>query len=147
MKYSTQKHCLSTRDIDFSSVEETLLPNGFRVVKRDSNSIEFIGRGMNSIKDDPIRGATGISLCAKAGILHLNANLGGVFFMTLFVCLFPPLLILSLSYFNPANSDVNNYLWIWLIMGPMIAYLSRRRTIKALNRVLVNTISFQSNKK
>jgi len=64
--------------------------------------------------------------------------------MSLFVCFFPPLLILSLSYFNSKGSDIINYLWIWLIMGPLIAFWLRRRTVKALNVLLENT--FFSNK-
>ncbi|MDE3271862.1 hypothetical protein [Pseudoalteromonas sp. G4] len=146
MKYSAQMDCQSEADIDFSSVETTLLPNGFRVIKKDDTSIEFTGRGMNSTKEDPIRGATKISLMAKSGLLHLNANLGGVLFMSLFVCLFPPLLILSLSYFNSSDSGVLNLLWIWLVMGPMIAYWIRQRTVKSLKIMLENTIAYQAKK-
>jgi len=147
MKYSAQVDGLLQDSIDFSSVESTLLPNGFRVIKKDESSIEFTGRGMNSTKEDPIRGATKISLIAESGILHLTANLGGVLFMSLFVCFFPPLLILFLSYFNSNDSGVTNHLWVWLIMGPMIAYWVRRRTVKSLNILLENTVFFQLNKK
>ncbi len=128
MKYSAKMDFKSEADIDFSSVESTLLPNGFRLIKKDDTSIEFTGRGINSTKEDPIRGATKISLIAQPGILYLNANLGGILFMSLFVCLFPPLLILTLDYFNTSDSSNINYFWGWLIIAPVIVYWLRRRT-------------------
>jgi hypothetical protein len=147
MKFSVQKNCLFDDEIDFSSAESTLLANAFRVIKKSDTSIEFSGRGMNSTKENPIRGATKISLNAQPGTLHLNANLGGVLFMSLLVCFLPPVLILMLSSINPQDSGIISYLWIWLIMGPMIAYRVRRRTIRALNRMLDQIISNQATKK
>jgi len=141
MKYCAQMDCRSEADIDFSSVESTLIPNGFRVIKKDKASITLIGRGMNSTKEDPIRGATEISITANSGALRLNANLGGVLFMSLFLCLFPPLLIVAISYFNSSNSGVINHLWVWFVIGPMIAYFVRRRTIKALDIMFENSFS------
>ena len=147
MKYAAQLPCSSQRDFDFSSVESTLLPYGFSVQKKDKTSIDLSGRGMNSTKEDPIRGASEITLIAKAGTLQLKAKLGGVVFMSLFVCFLPPLLILCLSFFNPSDSGVINHLWVWFIMGPIISYWIRRRTINALNILLEDTLSFDSNNK
>lgn len=141
MKYCAQMDCRSEADIDFSSVESTLIPIGFRVIKKDKASITLIGRGMNSTKEDPIRGATEISITANSGALRLNANLGGVLFMSLFLCFFPPLLIVAVSYFNSSNSSVINHLWVWFVIGPMIAYFVRRRTIKALDIMFENSFS------
>lgn len=143
MKYSAQIDFTSKDNINFSPVESTLLPNGFRLIKKGDTSIEFIGRGMNSTRENPIRGATKITLKAQLGILHLDANLGGVLFMSLFICLFPPLLILSLSYLNSSDPSVINHLWVWFIIAPIIAYQLRRRTVKALNTMLANTVSYQ----
>jgi len=145
MKYSAQTNYQSEADIDFSSVESTLLPNGFRITKKDDTSIEFTGRGISSTKENPIRGATKIDLIAKSGVLYLNASLGGVLFMSLFVCLFPPVLILFLSSFNSSDHGVTNYLWSWLLIGPIVSYWLRSRTVKSLNILLENTDFYQSN--
>lgn len=139
MKYSSSVYIGTEDSVDFSPVESTLLPNGFKVQYKSANTIKFKGPLIQSTKEAPIRGATRVSLKAEAGILKLNANLGGVAFMSLFVCLFPPILV----FFIAGANNYLNTIWPWLIIGPIAAYWLRYRTVKALNTLLENAVLLQ----
>jgi hypothetical protein len=143
MKYSSSVYIGSQERVDFSPVESTLLPNGFKVEYISENTIKFKGPLMQSTKEAPIRGATHISFKVERGQLQLNAKLGGVLFMSLFVCLFPPVLVF---FIGGPNVNYLNAVWPWLIIGPIAAYWLRYRTVKALNTLLENTVYLKLNK-
>ena len=143
MKYSKKVICHFKEEFDFSSVETTLLPNDFRVIERSKLAMKFAGRGMNSTKENPVRGATEIALKAENKALHLNAKLGGVVKLSLFICLFPPLLILLMTFFSSEESEVINYLWVWFVIGPVMTFWLYRRTIHSLDTLLDNAVTMQ----
>ncbi|MDU0355937.1 hypothetical protein RS130_20415 [Paraglaciecola aquimarina] len=135
MKYTSSIYIGTEDSIDFSTAESTLLPNGFKVLYKSANSIVFTGTVMQSTKEAPIRGATRIALKLEAGLLKLDANLGGVLWMSIFVCLFPPLLVF---FIGGASDDYFNAILPWLLIGPAMSYWLRHRTIRALRTMLEN---------
>lgn len=136
MKYTASMDCSWSNGVDFSTVESTLLPNDFRLIEKTEHSTVWLGKGMASLTDNPIKGANKISLDAQSDKLHLDAHLGGILVMSLFICFLPPLLIFALSMFSDSNSGVINFLWVWFIIGPIVSYSLRRKTIKSLNNLL-----------
>ncbi|WP_158970499.1 hypothetical protein [Paraglaciecola sp. L3A3] len=136
MKYTSSVYIGTEDSVDFSILEATLLPKGFKVEYKSVNSMVLTRSVMQSIKKASIRGVTRISVKLEAGLLKLDTNLTGVLSLSLFVCLFPPLLLLFIL--SPSMSYVT-IVWSWLLIGPAMSFWLRHRTVKALNTFLENT--------
>lgn len=135
MHYNTSVVVRSQESLDFEAAKSTLLPNEFVVENSSNNNISFTGKGMRSTNQPAIRGATKIKLEYKAGSLHLDAKLGGVLFMALFLLLFPPALFITLSLTTNTELKLME-LGIWLVISPILVIWVKSRTIKALNELL-----------
>ncbi len=135
------------------SAQAIMLPNGFRLEELSDKKIQMSGRGMQSTKEDPIRGATHVSLEIVGEEIFLEANLGGVKFMTWFICLFPMLMFAGFAILPFFMSEADNQMaeqvvgwqrWggllFWLVAGPLIAFWMRRRTIGALQDVVASSV-------
>lgn len=66
-----------------------LTSQGFVIERRDAQSAELIGPGMNSTRQSPLLGASAIRLRRHANHLELDAELGGVTSMGRFMLWFP----------------------------------------------------------
>ncbi len=149
MHYCTEREFSGQEALAFSSIEATLLPNSFRITRSEVSLVELKGRGMQSTKEDPVRGATVVEVEARGGVLYLNARLGGVLFMVLFVCLFPVFLIGGLAIaplfesgggVASLNKEALSGMAIWAVVGPLMGFWIRHRTIVSLNDMLENAI-------
>lgn len=147
MRYSARRPFSGDPAAALQAVETTLLPNGFRLVKSSPSHLEWKGPGMQSSKENPLRGATEILFQARDGFLKLDASLGGVRAMSLFVCLFPLVLwggFAVAGLMKPRDDGgafMTSALWgvgIWLILGPALSLWFRRRTTRALEDMLAN---------
>lgn len=147
MHYTSQHRFAGDTDKAFAAIETMLMPNGFRITDRGPRSISLQGRGMQSTKESPLRGATRIHIEQKGGHLRLDAFLGGVRFMMLFVCVFPVLLFLGMTLLPPLIAghgwqaiDFKPLLGgvAWLIIGPAMSVWIRKRTTNALEDMLNN---------
>lgn len=130
-----------------STIENALLPNDFRILDKGSTMIDLRGPGMTSNRQNPIRGATHIHIEARDGRLHLQANLGGVLFMVLFVCLFPVLMcggfalapvFTSNEGLSAFNREALQFLLVWLVVSPILSLWIRKCTVRALDNLLEN---------
>ncbi len=63
---------------DVDTARRILMANGFALVAHDDVSMEFTGPGMQSTKQNPILGASRITLEVDREYLRLHAELGGV---------------------------------------------------------------------
>ena len=149
MQYSTKRRYSGNESAAFSAVESTLLPNGFRIIHSGPTRLELKGRGMQSTKENPVRGATEISVETAGGSLRLNAKLGGVRFMAFFVCLFPLLLWGSFAVTGLLKSGDGGSVFeakalygaaVWLVIGPLMTVWIRKRTISALDDMMDNAV-------
>lgn len=147
MRYAATRAHSGSAASALKIVEETLLPNGFRIVEAGASRLELKGPGMRSSKENPLRGATRVVVDAHDGVLHLDASLGGVVWLSLFVCLFPPALWLILGLAALARPESGEGLLaskslygvgIWLVLGPAMSFWFRKRTIDALETMLIN---------
>ncbi len=147
MRYETELTYRGDSEAALAAIEQTLMPNGFRLVESGASRSVWAGRGMRSSRENPLRGATEIELRAVGGVLRLQAVLGGVKRMALFVILFPIILWagLSLAPMIANGDDRMSIGWagmigvgLWLIIGPLLAWSFRRRTVQALDDLLAN---------
>lgn len=128
---------------------------GFRVAARDEHSIDFMGPGMNSTRQNALLGATHIRLEASAGQLALMADLGGVRWLRRFVLLFPATLCLAIGVtligvfafvMPPAltlvgivvGTNILIQMAVWAIVGPLIVRRFQARCQHSLDALIVN---------
>lgn len=145
MRYETQHDFEGSAEAALQAVEQALVPNGFRLVDSGPHRNEYAGRGMNSSRENPLRGATRIEVAAATRVLRLHADLGGVRRLALFVCIFPLVLWAGLTL-APMVARGGDRMEIgmagmigtavWLIVGPLLAWTIRRRTVRALDDLL-----------
>jgi len=150
MRYSMEQKFAGQEAEAFSAIESILLPNGFRITRSEDSILELKGRGMQSSRENPVRGATVVEVKAREGVLHLDARLGGVVFMVLFVCLFPVLLLGSFAVapmfesgggVASLNTEVYRGMAVWAVLGPLAGVWIRHRTIVALKDMMDNAVA------
>lgn len=116
----------------------TLAAAGFRVGPVAGGLLTAEGPGMTSTKQAPLRFASRIRLEVGEGRLALEAELGGLRTIMLFVWIFPPLLgLLLLAGFALAfrGEDVSRGALLspllavapWVFLAPLMSYLFKRR--------------------
>ena len=131
---------------------DALAGAGFRLVGRTPSEAELTGPGMTSSRQDPLVGASRISL-SSGGRLEAVAELGGISRMARFLRWFPPALGAALAVVLVAvfaASDLGYDAVIggaviplvatspWIILGPVIARSLRQRTVAALDTLVAN---------
>lgn len=141
----------------FSLAESALTGIGFRITERTAGSVELAGPGMNNTRQSPLVGASRIHIAYRRGELALEADLGGVAWMTRFVQLFPLGLCLFLAvlfsvvfgtlfgpdeiWILPVAGTVGGIALFWLVLGPWMARGIRARTCRALDTLLANMVA------
>lgn len=142
MKYKNTYRLNENQFINIENLKSTLLPNGFKLATEEESKLIFTGPGLYSTKEAPIRGATKITFEKAVNEVTLTANLFGVLFLSLFACLFPPVLatILALTNDNDGSKQLIEHIWLWVFIGPAISWWVYRRTVSALNILLENAI-------
>jgi hypothetical protein len=70
---------------------------GFEMVKRQNDSVELLGPGMNSTRQKPVLGATVVRVELRGQQLRLEAELGGIDSLRRFMRRFPLALGLGLG--------------------------------------------------
>ena len=145
MRYETRHDFEGNAEAALKAVEAMLIPHGFRLVDSGPGRNRYEGRGMNNSRENPLRGATQIEVAAQTRVMHLHADLGGVRRMALFVCVFPLVLWAGLTL-APMIAHGGDRMEIgtagmlgtavWMVVGPVIAWVIRRRTLQALDDLL-----------
>ena len=159
MEYSNSIHFSGDVEKAFDMASRILMANNFTVVDQDENRLEFTGQGMRSTKQNPILGATRITIEADYENLHLNAELGGVEWMRRFVTYFPKAMAAGLiSIYAVVVSCIVFFLPVavvwqgillgvpiiglvfapWRFISPMMIRMIKRRTDEALDSLLTN---------
>ena len=151
MRYSTKRRLAGDKAFAFSAVESTLVPNGFRVVDANPHRRVLKGPGMQSTRENSVRGATKITVEVEGETLHLRAELNGVLFMAMFVCIFPVLLWAGFAVAGLLSSAESTAALsgkalvgaaVWFVVGPALALWIRRRTTRALDDMMDNAVVF-----
>ncbi|QEG00825.1 hypothetical protein Mal15_49010 [Stieleria maiorica] len=102
MQYVTQLPVHSSEDVVLNKASELLIACGFNVTSQNDNEVKLRGPGMRSTNQNPILGATEITLRrshSTRGKIAVQADLGGVRWMRNFMIFFPLCLFGGLSAF------------------------------------------------
>ena len=140
MKFSTfiDTPNSSVRDFDFA--KHILCCNGFTLIHADDKVMTLKGEGTTSTNQDPLKGATTISLEKDANKVTLTATLGGVAFLTYFV--FFMLLIFPVGLLYILSGDLTAFTvshgLMALLLFVSISYWLRYRTTRALKNLLTS---------
>lgn len=146
----------------------TLTNTGFAIVKRDENSADLTGPGLNSTSQNPLLGASSIHLRVNGERLYLDAELGGVERMRKFLMRFPFMLGLGLGLLFGVVGGIffgrlfgvgfgipwaQGMTWLlvtiggsmlpvapWFVLAPMMSRMIRTRTQDALTILVQNSI-------
>jgi hypothetical protein len=133
----------------------TLTSLGFRIVAKDSASLELTGPGMYSTRQSPLLGASRIQIAAEGGNLAVHAELGGVEWMSRFIQVFPATLCLllflvmvgifaivqpqSLGHVTAITGGVTGAnLVVWLLLGPRLTRYIQARSCRAIDSLVGN---------
>jgi hypothetical protein len=129
---------------------------GFRIVDKSATAVEFQGPGMNSTRESALLGATRIRVIARSHELALEAELGGVEFMSRFVRWFPLALsvgifvvlslVFAIAWGNrigaiwiwPLAAAVGVNVAVWLLLSPLLSRRMVARSCLALDALLGN---------
>ena len=153
MQYETQIEVRSDEEAVLARSAEILISCGFHIALQNENQLTLRGPGMRSTKQNPILGATEITLRRShtmRGKLDVSADLGGVRWMCNFMTYFPPLLIggLMTIHLVIANFVLNNMpqglfnkllagavfmLFLFLCLGQILGRRIRQNTENAID--------------
>ena len=131
-----------------AAAKTILMGQNFRIVESTETELAGEGEGMRHSKEHPLRGATRIRVRVQGTHLALSAVLGGVNRMKWFLILFPPGLgiVLGVSFWLSGMGV--EPLWIslasvcpWIILGPFIGGLIKKRCVASLDTLLHNITS------
>ncbi|MHC4944430.1 MAG: hypothetical protein ACYTG7_15550 [Planctomycetota bacterium] len=128
------------------TARSVLALNGFKVSSQGEGTILAEGPGLKSTRQNPLLGMTRAQITVRQSSIDLEAELGGVRFMQRFIVIFPPALVLFLAlvfYLVPMKGETPSYLWLymilpWIVIGPLIAKIMKRSTVKAIETLLHN---------
>ncbi|MCA8998088.1 MAG: hypothetical protein KDA80_13915 [Planctomycetaceae bacterium] len=173
MNYTREIPYDGTPSDAFTPLLQTLSANGFAVVEQEPKRMRFAGPGLNSTRQNPIRGVSELVAEVRDGTLALDAELGGVEFLGRFLRIFPVALGLfllvvlgtSLGLVLGAQFGIGfgvpfapGWMWLpfigaitllptlpWLFLGPMITQSIRKKTERAVDALLTTVIASNEN--
>lgn len=146
MEYKTSAQFAGPADRAIERARLCLMTNGFKLYQPSDTQLVATGPGMHSTNQDPILGATRITVTVSSDLVDIEAELGGVRFMQLFVFLFPPALVAVMSFgFMFAQITPRQFPLVglglfvmWAIMSPLMARAIKNRTTEALDTLVHN---------
>jgi len=148
MKYHIKKDCQKSSTDVLDTCKKILMPNNYRLTKSTESEFVFEGGGMIKKGQNPLLGATKISVSINGQSLEINSELGGLFRSNLFIMIFPPALMIFLSttfYFSGLGTQAVKQTLMgilpWLIISPLICYYLKTVTVKALDSLAHNIIN------
>ncbi len=128
-------------------VRDALVANAFTIVSANPTAFTATGPGLSSSNQNPLLGISKVSLRAEGGVLDVQAELGGASRLGL-LAIFLPLalgvLLAAIFYLaNKPNAVIAPLGAVapWLVLGPLMARMIRRRTEKAINALLESSAS------
>lgn len=134
--------------------KSTLLPLGFQVVSSSDYELRATGPGINSTRENPLKGISETAITVRSSTIEMQAALGGVRKMKLFLTLFPlgmALLFLIVFGTLALTVPVFRHWWVfliplaalapWLFLSPMMIRMIEKRTGQAIDTLLNNMVT------
>jgi hypothetical protein len=134
--------------------KSTLLPLGFQVVSSSDYELRATGPGINSTRENPLKGISEATIVVRSSMIEMQAALGGVRKMKLFLTFFPlgmGLLFLIIFGTLALSVPVFRHWWVfliplaalapWLFISPLMIRMIERRTGQAIDTLLNNMVT------
>ena len=133
----------------------TFMSQGFQVIASTDSELRVTGPGMNSTRQDPLKGVSEATVIVRPSAIELRARLGGAEQMKRFLTFFPlGMALLFLIVFGVLAFVVNVpafrrpliflipllALSPWLFLAPMMSRMIERRTTQAVDALVNNMI-------
>ncbi|HEV7376975.1 MAG TPA: hypothetical protein VGN95_19820 [Pyrinomonadaceae bacterium] len=131
----------------------TFLPQGFQLVASTDHELRVTGPGINSTRENPLKGISEASIIARSSTIEIKATLGGVEKMKKFLIFFPlGMALLFLIVFGVLAFTVPALRrpWFflipllalspWLFLAPLMSRMIGRRTMQAIDTLLNNMV-------
>ena len=131
---------------------------GFQITTSSDYELRVTGPGLNSTKENPLKGVTDATIIVRAASIECKAILGGAEKMRTFLRLFPlGLGIFFLIAFGALALVLPDFRrpWIflipllalspWLFLAPIISRFIEKRTMQALDTLLNNMVVMGKN--
>src|ERR671933_179140 len=100
----------------------TLLPLGFQVVSSSDHELRATGPGINSTRENPLKGISEAAIVVRPSAIEMQAALGGVRKMKLFLTFFPlGMALLFLIVFGTLALSVPVFRHWWVFLIPLTA--------------------------
>jgi hypothetical protein len=138
-----------TRALDVARA--AFVGQGFQIVASSDYELRVTGPGINSTKENPLKGVSEASIIIRSSTIEIKAILGGAQKMKTFLRVFPlGLALFFLIVFGTLAWILPDFRrgWIflipvlalspWLFLGPLIARMIEKRTKQAVDTLLSN---------
>lgn len=129
----------------------TFVGQGFQIVASNDDELRVTGPGINSTRENPLKGVSEASIIIRASAIEIKAILGGAQKMKTFLRIFPlAMALFFLLVFGVLAWRLPDFRqwWIflipvlalspWVFLGPAIARSIEKRTIQAVDTLLSN---------
>lgn len=140
-----------------SVAQSAFISQGFEIVGRGDSELRVTGPGMNSTRQNPLRGVTEASIVVRSTAIEIRAVLGGVQKLKTFLRVFPlAMAIFFMVVFGVIawQVPVFRHFWIflfpllalspWLVIAPVMGRAIERRTRQAVDTLLSNMVMLGS---
>ncbi len=150
IQYEQSVNLKCDRKEALSEAKRYFMNHGFKLEENESNELIVTGKGMNSSRQNPIRGLTKGKLIFSNTEINFSGELGGVEFMKKFLYFFPPFLalviIVPLAITAYLKKDFPTFgLFIpllaispWIFLAPMMAGSIKKKTEFEIETLLSN---------
>lgn len=131
---------------------------GFQIMTSSDYELRVTGPGINSTKENPLKGVTDATVIVRSASIEIKAILGGAEKMKTFLRLFPlGLAIFFMLIFGALAWSLPDFRrpWIflipllalspWLFLGPLISRSIEKRTKQAVDTLLSNMVMMGKN--
>jgi hypothetical protein len=149
IKYETSVEFIGNLDSAINMAKNIFATNGFKMNQIDQTKLSVTGPGMNSTKQNPIRGLSRGELNFTGETLEFKGELGGIAFVKKFLKFFPLALgtgmtvfFVGLLYFTRQNILFGFIPLLavapWLFISPVISRRIQKKTEDAIATTLEN---------
>lgn len=139
----------------------TFMSQGFQIVASSNDELRVTGPGLNSTKENPLKGVSEASIIIRASAIEIKAMLGGTQKLSKFLRLFPLgmalfFLLVTGIVFGVIALTLSEFRqwWIfliaalvpvlalspWLFLSPIMVRWIEKRTVQALDTLLNNML-------
>lgn len=141
----------ATKALDVA--RSTFVGQGFQIVASSDYELRVTGPGMNSTRENPLKGVSEAAIIIRSAAIETKATLGGAQKMKMFLRFFPlGMFLLFLIIFGILAWRLPEFRrpWIflipalalspWLFLAPLIARSIERKTTQAVDTLLSNMV-------